>query len=174
MENEEVTAETFADDNPELFTEITQKAKAEGEQAGIGQIRSQFAKFAKQFGKDPKFCMEQFATGVTLEQATAAYAAKCEKERDEIAAKMSESQQRAVTVDPAVTEFSDEQRETTTAPEKKLKGSVLYEHEFNEAGFDGKTAEQIQTEFADDPKSYCAYRMARDAGRVRVISGKSQ
>ena len=158
-----MTAQEFERDHPELFAQITEAAKAEGVKAE----RERLAQFAAQFSKDPTFCIEQFRAGVTIDEAMSLYAAKCEAERDELAAKMAEGNRQRI--DPAVTEFCDEQKETTTAPEKKLKGPALYEHEFNEAGFDGKTAEQIQTEFADDLKSYCAFRRAQDGGQVRVF-----
>lgn len=96
----ELTAETFAADHPDLFKEVTANAKAEGEK----ETRELFAKFTEQFGDDPAFCLEQFKAGVSLDEAVRAENTKLKKAAAEGTTKVSEK------VDPAVAEFSDEQK----------------------------------------------------------------
>ncbi len=100
----ELTAETFAAEHREIFEQVTATAKAEGEK----QTRELFGKFADQFGDDPAFCIEQFKAGVSLDAAVLAENAKLKKAAAETA---SQTQSGTNTeTDPAVAEFSDEQK----------------------------------------------------------------
>jgi len=127
----ELTAETFAADNPELFKQITDTAKAEGAK----QVRDEFEEFAGEFGDDPAFCIEQFKAGAKLDEAVRAQNAKLKEKNKKIteAAKNNSAEIKTDKVDPAEQEFSDDAGKTPEKPK-------------------ADTEEGWRKEFADSPK----------------------
>jgi len=104
---QEITAETFAADNPVLFEKIKSDAKAEGKAEGEKETMDRFGKFTEKFGDDPAFVIEQFKTKATLAAAVEAENAKLKKEAsDKASDKDTETK-----VEAAETEFSDEQKQ---------------------------------------------------------------
>lgn len=150
----ELTLETFAEQYPEIHSEMAVELRKEGELLA----RELFRKFTEKFGDDPAFCIEHFSRGETLEQATEARLEKLKKEKEDLA-----EQAKLLTktrIDPAVQEFTDQQKskdETRIAevPEEK------YKKEF-------AASQAIQDEFggANGLSDYLAYRKAQDAGRT--------
>jgi len=78
MDSEEttMTLDNFAEQYPELHSQLVGQAKREGEK----QIRELFSKFVERFGDDPAFCIEQFSKGATIEQADTAWVEKLKVE----------------------------------------------------------------------------------------------
>jgi len=151
----ELNAETFAADYPELFGDVTAKAKAEGET----ETRALFTQFADQFSEDPAFCVEQFKAGLSLSDAITAENTKLRKAADEAAVKA--SQQAATSQDLAAQEFSDDAANLETPAEPPKTPEEKYTAEFNASA-------EIQEEFggAKGQGDYIAFRKNEDAGRV--------
>lgn len=151
-EKMELTAETFASEYPELHKEVTEAAKAEG----VKETKELFGKFAEKFGDDPAFCIEQFKAGVSMEQAVETENAKLKKEAEK---------KGSAVVDPAKTEFSDEQQ-----PEKnKMENGKKTDEQLNE---EFEKSEELKTEFGE-AKNYIAYVRAEENGQVGTGSRSS-
>jgi len=155
----EMTAEGFAADHPEIHGEIVRTAREEGRAEGEAKSRELFVQFAERFAEDPTFCIEQFKSGIGIEEAIAAYADKLRADRQQLATEKAElaKQVAAKKVDPAVTEFADQQEGkggdgSPETPEEK------WTAEFNKS-------EDLQGEYKDI-ETYLAYKRAEAAGRV--------
>jgi len=159
-----LTAETFAADYPDLFAEITADAKDQA----CKETRELFGEFAKRFKGDPAFCIEQFSEGVSLEDATVAFAGKVKEELEKAKAKTIELQAEAdkTHVDPAVHEFSDEQKSDKTTTTKVQTPEEKFSDEFNA---DNEEGEKIRSEFSS-VETYIAYKKADAQGQVRIKS----
>ena len=152
----ELTAETFAADNTELFRQITAGAKAEGEK----QARDEFNKFAEQFGDDPAFCVEQFRAGAKLDDAVRAQNTKLKEANKKLAEKAAENSQTQSTetkVDPADQEFSDDPKKTPAKP--KADTEEAWRKEFADSA-------KLQKEFGGNADDYVSLKKAEKDGLI--------
>jgi len=115
---QELTAETFASEYPDLHQQVTDTAKAEGEKT----VRDLFGKFTEKFGEDPAFCIEQFKKGATLTEAIEAENAKLKG-----AAATAEGADKNKPPDPAEQEFNDVQTEGKTGKDDEGKPATFEE-----------------------------------------------
>ncbi|MFH1370361.1 MAG: hypothetical protein ABII09_03630 [Planctomycetota bacterium] len=155
-----LTAETFAAEYPELLGQIQMAAKAEGKTEGGREAREQFAEFAKRFGKDPAFCIEQFKAGATLEAAMTAYTAKLEQKNADLAEQAKKAAETKAKTDPAIAAFSDD------AGAENNKGKVAATTEEGWAK-EYDESKKLQEEFGGDKDAYVAFKKNEDRIRIK-------
>jgi len=111
MSDEKMTKAAFATAHPEIYAATVSEGEA--------NVRAEFGKFCAQFGDDPAFLVEQFKAGVSMTEAIAAENKKLKAQQAERAKnaageqqqqQQQQQQQTGEKVDPAVQEFSDQQK----------------------------------------------------------------
>ena len=168
-----LTAETFAKDEPELFAEIQTAAKTEGRVEGKKEMAAHVVKFCERFGKDPAFVLEQLTKGSSLEDATAAYSAKLEKENAELkmaAASPHDSAKSEINTggtspgsratDPAIQAFADDASAKNNQGKKPADTEEGWRVEFEKS-------KDLQAEFDGKVEDYVAYKKAKMNRQVR-------
>lgn len=161
MADAKITLESFEKDNAEVFKQIFEKGKAEGEKTE----RDIFAELAEVCGKDQELLVECFKEGKTKIEALTMKTAKLEKQRDdalELAKKASEKKEE---VDPAKAEFTDEQKKETAATKEDVDKTD------DELKADFEASKELQDEF-EKPEAYIAYICAVRNGQCRQQAAK--
>jgi hypothetical protein len=153
-----LTLDTFAEQYPELHSQLVEKARQEGGKATM----ELFNRFVEKFGDDPVFCIEHFKKGGTLEQTTEIRIEKLKVDNQQLSEQL--KKQAKTRIDPAAQEFSDQQNASggTGNPPPPEKPEDKYAKEFNKS-------QEIQDEFGgpEGIRNYIAFRKAEDAGKVR-------
>lgn len=112
--NTKLTAETFAAEHPDIFEQVTAKAKAEGEKAQV----ERFKEIAEVCGDDYELAAGLFVDGRDKNEALSA---KNKKLTEQLAASQKQTAANE-TVDPAEAEFSDEQKPESQGKDKDGEG----------------------------------------------------
>jgi len=156
----ELTLDRFSAEHSDLYSQITTAAKA----AGGKEADEKFAAFCEKFGDCPAFVIEQFGKGVSITEATDAFAQKMKGERDAAIASAEEAKKSANTAaavdDPAHQEFSDLQSKKG-AEADGLEGDEKYAAEF-------KADKQVRFEFRNKLDDYKAFRRNEEKGLIKV------
>lgn len=159
-EQTEITsAESFAEQYPDIHMEILENSKAEGFIEGQQAERDLFAGLQEACGDDHELLVKCHKEGKTAAEAMQLRVEKLEKEKTQLGEKVTELQKKKP-VDPAVTEFTDE----STPPGGEKEGKVdeeTWRQEF-------AVSEDIQAEFGGNVEAYVAFKKADVAGNVRI------
>lgn len=159
----EITIDTFSEDHPDVYQEILDKGKADGEKAE----RDLFSELENICADDLELLVQCYKEGKTSEEALKMRSEKLSQANKDLQVKVSELEKgvkasdkkeaEKEAVDPATVEFSDD------AGKKPVKKA--------------ETEDELKQKFAADPKlqdefksegAYLAYMKAEKAGRVRI------
>jgi len=147
-----VTLESFEKDQPEIFKQIFDKGKADGEK----KERDLFTKLVEACGDDAGLTIEMYKSGKMPEEAMAERNKRLAEANKKLAEQL--SKKAAEKVDPAKIEFSDEQKKSAAEKQTEDKTDDELKAEF-------AASKDLQEEFGI-VDAYLAYIKAEKNGQV--------
>jgi len=158
-----ITVETFKADNPDVYKQIFDKGKTEGE----ASERKIVTDFLKAFGDEPAFCIEQLKSGNTLEEAKDAYVTKLKADKAQAVADAVKAAAAAAKNNPTAARqaFSDEQQAGKQADPNAPQTDEQLKEEF-------KNSAELQDEFPNGVEAYIAFKHAEKKELVKISSRK--